>query len=68
MRTYVFQMNIYKQILPKTHIAYAYYSRQVHLYQDFLGVVKHGNGSQAKTLKYVIFLVTVTMVKEPMKS
>ena len=43
-------------------------SRQLHLYQDFLGVLKHRNGSQAKTLKYFIFLVNVTMLKEPMNS
>ena len=62
------KINIYKQMLPKTPAADAYYSRQIHLYQDFLGVVKHGNGLQAKTLKDFIILVKIIMVKDPMKS
>ena len=52
-------------MLPKTPIADA---RQMHIYQDSLGVVKHGNGSQAKSVKDFIFLVNIAMVKEPMKS
>ena len=55
-------------MLPKTPLADAYYSRQIHLYQDFLGVVKHRNGSQAKTLKDFVVLVNFAMVKEPIKS